>query len=78
MTREELEEQIERAVGGFSALDGVEDDVAEALVGEGFLSYGSALAEDDRADALGPSSVLAGYSDVSGATVSVADQEPDS
>ena len=39
MTREELEEQIERAVGGFSALDGVEDDLAEMLVGEGFLSY---------------------------------------
>ncbi len=39
MTREELEEQIERAVTGFSELDGVEDQVAEALVGEGFLSY---------------------------------------
>ncbi len=39
MTREELEEQIERAVTGFSELDGVEDNVAEALVGEGFLSY---------------------------------------
>ena len=39
MTRQELEEQIGRAVGGFSALDGVEDDLAEMLVGEGFLSY---------------------------------------
>ena len=39
MTREELEEQIERAVTGFSELDGVADEVAEALVGEGFLSY---------------------------------------
>jgi N utilization substance protein A len=39
MTREELEAQIERAVGGFSELDGVEDDLAEMLVGEGFLSY---------------------------------------
>lgn len=39
MTREELEEQIERAVGGFSALDGVTDELAEMLVGEGFLSY---------------------------------------
>ncbi len=39
MTREELEEQIERAVTGFAALDGVTDEVAEVLVGEGFLSY---------------------------------------
>jgi N utilization substance protein A len=39
MTREELEEQIERAVGGFSALEGVSDELAEVLVGEGFLSY---------------------------------------
>jgi len=39
MTRDELEEQIERAVVGFSELEGVEDEVAEALVGEGYLSY---------------------------------------
>ncbi|MEZ6098249.1 MAG: transcription termination factor NusA [Pirellulaceae bacterium] len=39
MTREELEEQIERAVTGYSALEGVSDELAEALVGEGFLSY---------------------------------------
>ena len=39
MTREELEEQISRAVEGFSALEGVADEVAEMLVGEGFLSY---------------------------------------
>ena len=39
MTRDELEEQIERAVTGFAELDGVADEVAEALVGEGFLSY---------------------------------------
>ena len=39
MTREELEEQIERAVGGFSELDGMADELAEILVGEGFLSY---------------------------------------
>ncbi|HVU90439.1 MAG TPA: transcription termination factor NusA [Pirellulales bacterium] len=39
MTREELDEQIERAVGGFSALDGVDDALSEKLVGEGFLSY---------------------------------------
>ncbi len=39
MTREELDEQIERAVSGFSALEGVDDALAEKLVGEGFLSY---------------------------------------
>jgi N utilization substance protein A len=39
MTREELDESIERAVGGFSSLTGVDDGLAEKLVGEGFLSY---------------------------------------
>ena len=39
MTREELEEQIERAVEGFSAIEGLADEVAEVLVGEGYLSY---------------------------------------
>jgi N utilization substance protein A len=39
MTQEELQEQIERAVAGFSALEGVSDELAERLVGEGFLSY---------------------------------------
>ncbi|MEW4562414.1 transcription termination factor NusA [Bremerella sp. JC770] len=39
MLREELEEQIERAVTGFSSIDGITDEVAEQLVGEGFLSY---------------------------------------
>jgi N utilization substance protein A len=39
MTREELEEQIERAVVAFSSMEGVSDDLAEALVGEGYLSY---------------------------------------
>ncbi|HLA84624.1 MAG TPA: transcription termination factor NusA [Thermoguttaceae bacterium] len=39
MTREELDEQIEHAVAGFSALEGLDDEVAEKLVGEGFLSY---------------------------------------
>ncbi len=39
MTREELDEQIEQAVVGYSELDGVEDELAEKLVGEGFLSY---------------------------------------
>jgi N utilization substance protein A len=39
MTREELDEEIERAVSGFSSLVGVDDALAEKLVGEGFLSY---------------------------------------
>jgi len=39
MTRDELDESIERAVGGFSALDGVDESLSEKLVGEGFLSY---------------------------------------
>jgi len=39
MTREELDEQIEQAVAGFSSLEGVDDELGEKLVGEGFLSY---------------------------------------
>jgi N utilization substance protein A len=39
MTREELDESIERAVIGFSALEGVDESLSERLVGEGFLSY---------------------------------------
>jgi N utilization substance protein A len=39
MTREELDEQIEQAVVGFSSLEGVAGELAEKLVGEGFLSY---------------------------------------
>jgi transcription termination/antitermination protein NusA len=39
MTQEELDSQIERAVAGFAALDGVGESLAEKLVGEGFLSY---------------------------------------
>jgi len=39
MTREELDEQIEQAVLGFSALEGVSPELAERLVGEGFLTY---------------------------------------
>jgi N utilization substance protein A len=39
MTQEELQEQIESAVAGFASIEGVTDDVAERLVGEGFLSY---------------------------------------
>ncbi len=39
MTREELEDQIDRAVQAFSAIEGISDELAEALVGEGYLSY---------------------------------------
>jgi N utilization substance protein A len=39
MTQDELDGQIERAVGGFASLDGVDEGLAEKLVGEGFLSY---------------------------------------
>jgi N utilization substance protein A len=39
MTREELDQQIERAIVGFSSIEGLEEPVAERLVGEGFLSY---------------------------------------
>ena len=39
MTREELDQQIERAVTGFSSIPGLDDSIAEKLVGEGFLSY---------------------------------------
>ena len=39
MTREELDQQIERAVTGFSSLTGLDESLAEKLVGEGFLSY---------------------------------------
>ncbi len=39
MTADELDEQIERAVTGFSALDGVDDELAQHLVEQGYLSY---------------------------------------
>lgn len=39
MTREELDSEIERAVAGYSELDGVDSALAERLVGEGFLTY---------------------------------------
>jgi N utilization substance protein A len=39
MTQDELAQAIDRAVGGFSSLTGVEVELAERLVEEGFLSY---------------------------------------
>src|ERR1700675_2762733 len=54
MTREELDEQIERAVTGYSSLEGVDDTLAEKLVGEGFLSYDDlSVIEPDALMALG-------------------------
>ncbi len=39
MTAGELEEQIERAVGGFSQIPGITEDIAQTLVEQGYLSY---------------------------------------
>ncbi|OHB80348.1 MAG: transcription termination factor NusA, partial [Planctomycetes bacterium RBG_16_64_10] len=39
MTQDELAESIDRAVSGFSEVEGVEVELAEKLVEEGFLSY---------------------------------------
>jgi len=39
MTREELEEQLEQALVGYSSLEGVGEELADRLVGEGFLTY---------------------------------------
>lgn len=39
MTREELDEQLERAVLAFSETPGVTGDLAESLVAQGFLSF---------------------------------------
>jgi N utilization substance protein A len=39
MTADELDDQIERAVAGFSVLDGVDDQLAQQLVEQGYLSY---------------------------------------
>jgi len=39
MTREEREAQINQAVVGFASLEGVADELADKLVGEGFLTY---------------------------------------
>ncbi|MFP6614310.1 MAG: transcription termination factor NusA [Pirellulales bacterium] len=39
MTQEELGEQIDNAVSGFSALDGVAEELAVQLVEQGFMSY---------------------------------------
>jgi N utilization substance protein A len=54
MTQEELAQAIERAVGGFSSLQGVEVELAERLVEEGFLSYDDlSIIEPDALMAMG-------------------------
>lgn len=52
MTQEELEDQIDRAVRGFSMLEGVSEELANRLVGEGYLSYDdlSVIEPDDLAE----------------------------
>jgi N utilization substance protein A len=39
MTADELGEQIDRAVAGFSTIDGMEEELAQRLVEQGYLSY---------------------------------------
>ncbi len=39
MTRDELEEQLEGALVGFMEIDGIGEELADRLVGEGFLTY---------------------------------------
>lgn len=39
MTQDELAQAIDRAVAGFRSIEGVDQDLAERLVEEGFLSY---------------------------------------
>ncbi len=54
MTQEELAQAIDRAVTGFSSLQGVEVEVAERLVEEGFLSYDDlSIIEPDALTAMG-------------------------
>ncbi len=54
MTREELDSEIERAVAGYSELDGLDPSLAERLVGEGFLTYDElSVIEPDAMMAMG-------------------------
>jgi transcription termination/antitermination protein NusA len=39
MTNDELEQQIERAVGGFMQIEGMNEELAQRLVEQGYLSY---------------------------------------
>jgi transcription termination/antitermination protein NusA len=54
MTQEELAESIDRAVNGFSQLEGMTVELAERLVEEGFLSYDDlSVIEPDALMAMG-------------------------
>jgi len=54
MTQEELAQAIDRAVSGFSSLRGIEVELAERLVEEGFLSYDDlSIIEPDALMAMG-------------------------
>jgi N utilization substance protein A len=54
MTQDELAQAIDRAVNGFSSLEGVEVELAERLVEEGFLSYDDlSIIEPDALMAMG-------------------------
>ena len=54
MTQDELAESIDRAVTGYSSLTGVEVELAERLVEEGFLSYDDlSIIEPDALMAMG-------------------------
>ena len=54
MTQEELAESIDRAVQGFSSIEGVDVSLAEKLVEEGFLSYDDlSIIEPDALMAMG-------------------------
>jgi N utilization substance protein A len=54
MTQEELAESIDRAVTGFSQLEGMSVELAERLVEEGFLSYDDlSVIEPDALMAMG-------------------------
>jgi N utilization substance protein A len=54
MTQEELAESIERAIAGYRSLSGVEAELADKLVEEGFLSYDDlSIIEPDELMAMG-------------------------
>ena len=60
MTRDELDDQLEQAVAGFSAIEGITEELSDRLVGEGFLSYDdlSIIEPDDLAEMGGLSAEL--------------------
>ncbi|HWA98541.1 MAG TPA: transcription termination factor NusA, partial [Pirellulales bacterium] len=54
MTREELDEQLDRAVAGFCSIEGVDENLAGKLVEEGFLSYDDlSVIEPDALEEMG-------------------------